>query len=614
MNKMEKRKNILKDASVLLIATLIVLSTVPATANIMNLNKKEDNEISNEEAEFGKNILSSSIEANTGLAPTFIKNPINIKTDSSDNGDNRASLPPPVTCYGVEICQDLKSVWFDSTTPGTYTRIADNFHYITGGTWVEAPPLSFDKWYVCEHADPSHIYTINEVSGNIQDVGDTGESYLEDLAFDDTTDTLYGCTFTDLYTINKANGVANHVGSFSIPDSMVGIAFDISGSGTLYGISYWPDNNLYTINYHTGVATYIAPITDAAGGPIDLGDFSDIEYDKDNNVLYLVAFHMNDNTSHLYYIDHDDISTGNFEHIGLFPYNGFAIMCGLAIPYCYGEIIKIGSSSENTVLCCGGEAYEVTHPHPWESSNATILEENCSAHWLWDNSEGDIDFKGECNCFCTKFNLTCDVNHACIKYSADDNISMWLNGHRIVGPFNSYKFFWTDFYSKQVPASYFNDPGEQNVLITMVCDIYGQVAGGIWCLEVCCKNDTETPSPPDIHGPSSGTVGKEYCWTFSSIDPNVDDVKYIIDWGDGTSTTTDCFPSGQSVEVCHTYTEENTYIITAKAKECTEEGLESLESTFEVVIPRSKAVNNPLFQQFIERILNLFPKLINLGG
>lgn len=611
MNKMEKRKKILKDAGVLLIATLIVLSTVPATANITNLNKKEENEISNEEAVVGKNILSSCVKANTGLAPTSIKNSLNIKTDSSDNGDNRAPLLTGVTCYGVEIKLLGESWSFDSTTPWMYNFIAPNTHFISGGTWVEAAPPPYDKWYVCEFANPSYIYTINEDDGDIQTVGDTTIQFLEDLAFDDITDTLYGCTRTDLYTIDKNSGTATHVGNFAITNWMVGIAFDIS-SGTLYGISRIPDA-LYSIATDTGTATQIALITDTSG-PIDLGHFSDIEYDKDNNVLYLAAFLDNNNESHFYKCDKANIPTGVFEYIGPFPYEALSMVSGLAIPYCYGEIIKIGSSRENTVLCCGGEAYEVNHPHPWASSNASILEENCSAHWLWDNSDGDIDFTGECNCFCTKFNLTCDINHACIKYSADDNISMWLNGHRIVGPFNSYKFFWTDLYSKQVPASYFNDPGEQNELITMVCDIYGQVAGGIWCLEVCCKNDTETPSPPDIHGPNSGVVGEEYCWTFSSTDPNCDDVKYIIDWGDGTSTTTDCFPSGQSVEECHTYTEQKTYIITAKAKECTEEGLESLESNFEVVIPRSKAVNNPLFQQFIERILNLFPKLKYLLG
>ena len=332
-----KNKDFLRKGSVLLILTLIVLSTVPATANLLNLNKKEENEISNEEALVNKNILSYSVEADIGLALTSIKNPFKIKADSSDDGDNRESLPPSIICYGVEIKDFCQSWSFISTTPGAYTYIGDNGYPISGGTWVESASTPFDKWYVCEFSSNSQILTIDDVLGDIQPVGPSGVSFLEDLAFDDTTDILYGCTSTHLYTINKDTGAASPVGgSFGIPNSMVGIAFDISGSGTLYGISYWPDNILYTIDCSSGAVTTTSPsITDTTGNPIDLGHSSDIEYDKANNVLYLAAFHNNDNTSHFYYCV--DFPNGIFEHIGAFPYGGFTIISGLAIHYCDGD-------------------------------------------------------------------------------------------------------------------------------------------------------------------------------------------------------------------------------------------------------------------------------------
>ena len=84
--------------------------------------------------------------------------------------------------------------------------------------------------------------------------------------------------------------------------------------------------------------------------------------------------------------------------------------------------------------------------------------------------------------------------------------------------------------------------------------------------------DNYPPGAPTITGKLKGNVGVEYCWTFHSEDPDGDQIKYIIDWGDGSGTETDCYPSCTPVEVCHTYNNQGTYVIKAKAKECTQEG------------------------------------------
>ena len=117
------------------------------------------------------------------------------------------------------------------------------------------------------------------------------------------------------------------------------------------------------------------------------------------------------------------------------------------------------------------------------------------------------------------------------------------------------------------------------------------------------------PDAPTIDGPTSGKPGEELCWTFQTCDPDGDDIMYIIDWGDGESNTTDCYPSCTEVEVCHTYYKKGMYIIKAIAQECPD-GLISSEATLKVTVPRNKATSNSLFLWFLERF-PLLERLLN---
>jgi bacillopeptidase F len=113
----------------------------------------------------------------------------------------------------------------------------------------------------------------------------------------------------------------------------------------------------------------------------------------------------------------------------------------------------------------------------------------------------------------------------------------------------------------------------------------------------------EPPDAPVINGPTNGNAGTSYNYTFNSIDPDGDDVRYHIDWGDTTSNTTMFSPSGTNVTVSHTWTLEGTYIIKAKAED--EFGLIGPEATKTVTMPRNKAINTP-FLNFLKQYANLF--------
>jgi len=75
-----------------------------------------------------------------------------------------------------------------------------------------------------------------------------------------------------------------------------------------------------------------------------------------------------------------------------------------------------------------------------------------------------------------------------------------------------------------------------------------------------------TPRPPS--GPTSGTVGVEYTYTSITTDPDDDDLFYLWDWNDGTSSEwLGPFNSGDTVEASHTWDNEGIYDVKVKAKD-----------------------------------------------
>jgi hypothetical protein len=127
--------------------------------------------------------------------------------------------------------------------------------------------------------------------------------------------------------------------------------------------------------------------------------------------------------------------------------------------------------------------------------------------------------------------------------------------------------------------------------------------------------ENKPPDAPKIDGPSEGKAGETLNFTFHSTDPNGDPVRYVVDWGDGSPIeTTDCYPSCTPVGLTHTYANDGTYIIKAKAIDCCW-GLEGPGSEHEIKIPRARSVYHPIILKLLERFPNVFPilrQLLNL--
>jgi len=129
-------------------------------------------------------------------------------------------------------------------------------------------------------------------------------------------------------------------------------------------------------------------------------------------------------------------------------------------------------------------------------------------------------------------------------------------------------------------------------------DYYGN---GLHAFDAVESN--EPPNSPVIVGSAKGNTGTEYVYKISSIDPDNNPVQFYVDWGDGTTNDWSYEQaSGQRIWLYHTWKNDGTYMIKAKARDVL--GLESNWSTMEVTMPFS--YETPQFH-FIEWLLERFP-------
>jgi hypothetical protein len=136
--------------------------------------------------------------------------------------------------------------------------------------------------------------------------------------------------------------------------------------------------------------------------------------------------------------------------------------------------------------------------------------------------------------------------------------------------------------------------------------------GPIWHFTTELEQN-QPPNEPSIDGSTSGKAGEEYDYTFSVIDPNDDVVYYYIEWGDGNiEDWIGSYDSGEEVIISHSWDEQKTYTIRAKAKDSHD--AESDWTTLEVTMPKNKPFiqNFPLLNWLFERFPNMFPILRHL--
>ncbi len=76
-------------------------------------------------------------------------------------------------------------------------------------------------------------------------------------------------------------------------------------------------------------------------------------------------------------------------------------------------------------------------------------------------------------------------------------------------------------------------------------------------------------APPEIpsmlNGPASGDIITTYSYSTSATDKDGNNIKYLFDWGDGTTTETDYYSSGSIASASHRWSISGTYYIKVMA-------------------------------------------------
>ena len=132
--------------------------------------------------------------------------------------------------------------------------------------------------------------------------------------------------------------------------------------------------------------------------------------------------------------------------------------------------------------------------------------------------------------------------------------------------------------------------------------------GAIDELKLYRSGTGEPPEKPTLTGASEVKSGDVYTLTVNAVDPDGDQVKYHIAWGDGEEWT-GLKTQGTNVQVTHTYNTKDSYTITVYAQD--EGGLDGPSATKSITVPKSKSFSFyfNILNWLSEHFPNLFPIL-----
>jgi hypothetical protein len=91
---------------------------------------------------------------------------------------------------------------------------------------------------------------------------------------------------------------------------------------------------------------------------------------------------------------------------------------------------------------------------------------------------------------------------------------------------------------------------------------------GIGSTTAIIRGINTPPVTPTITGPTTGDKNTAYNYAVTATDPDNNNIRYVIDWGDGTTKTTSPFgASSVSYTASHTWTASGVYTITVHAED-----------------------------------------------
>ena len=137
----------------------------------------------------------------------------------------------------------------------------------------------------------------------------------------------------------------------------------------------------------------------------------------------------------------------------------------------------------------------------------------------------------------------------------------------------------------------------------------------IW---VYIDKENHPPQTPTLTGQTTGKNGTTYRYTFSSTDPDGDDLYYYLNWGDdywfgGAVGWIGPYKSDQDITLEKTWKEKGNYTVRVKAQD--RYGAKSDWATLSVKMPTSYNIQILQFwETLFERFPNMFPLLRQILG
>ncbi|MFA5102301.1 MAG: SdrD B-like domain-containing protein [Candidatus Thermoplasmatota archaeon] len=115
-----------------------------------------------------------------------------------------------------------------------------------------------------------------------------------------------------------------------------------------------------------------------------------------------------------------------------------------------------------------------------------------------------------------------------------------------------------------VTTHVYTTPGVYNVSLLVMDDDF---ATDMYTTTATITEENNAPAKPVIAGPLSGVTTVNYLYTVVAIDPDGDNLRYFIDWGDNTQDNSSFLESGTNHEFSHQWTTPGFYTIQTYAQD-----------------------------------------------
>ena len=120
----------------------------------------------------------------------------------------------------------------------------------------------------------------------------------------------------------------------------------------------------------------------------------------------------------------------------------------------------------------------------------------------------------------------------------------------------------TDGYGEKITHNY-SSVGTYHVTLTVTDD---KSETDTETFDVVISIANNAPEDLEVDGPLTGDQNTDYDYTASATDPDEDDMlRFIFEWGDGTTTTSDVVASGVIATVTHNWSKYGVFEVTVRA-------------------------------------------------